>query len=42
MTDIHPAFKHDPYWNVIDKTTMKARVAEMIDKGGDVTARSTE
>jgi hypothetical protein len=32
-TSVHPAFQHDPYWTVIDKTSMKARVAEMIDKG---------
>jgi hypothetical protein len=33
VTVIHPSFKHDPYWNVIDIESEKARVAEMIDSG---------
>jgi hypothetical protein len=30
---IHPNFKSDPYWNLVDIETEKARVHEMIDKG---------
>lgn len=35
---LHPNFKAEPYWNVIDKRSMKAAVAEMINEG---TRRST-
>jgi hypothetical protein len=32
-TVVHPGFKFDAYWNVIEKEAQKQRVAEMIDKG---------
>lgn len=33
MKELHPDFKTERFWNVIEKETQKAKVAEMIDKG---------
>lgn len=33
MREVHPQFKSDPFWRVIDKDSQKALIAEMIDKG---------
>jgi hypothetical protein len=32
-TAVHPSFKTDPYWKVMERESQKALVAEMIDKG---------
>lgn len=33
VTVVHPNFKTEPYWNLIEREVQKSRVAEMIDKG---------
>lgn len=30
---VHPNFKHEPYWHFVEKEAQKQRVSEMIDKG---------
>jgi len=33
MRTVHPRFKHEPYWNLIDREVQKQRLHEAINKG---------